>query len=123
MNPHNLAVGQKLWFVERDHMGRARGGSLREVTKVGRQWAHLGDNCRIDITTLRAFYAGHESPDRAYLSKADFDAENALVKAWGEFFRKCHHLYRPPAGVTIADIAEAARVLRLGPVAENGDFS
>lgn len=113
-NPHKLAVGQKLWFVETDHMGRARGGSLREVTKVGRQWAHLGDNLRISMETLKA-----DSPDyslaRAYLSKEAFDAENALVRAWDQFLRACQHRGLPPAGVTVENIAEAARLLCVKP--------
>jgi hypothetical protein len=118
-NPHKLAVGQKLWFVETDHMGRARGGSLREVTKVGRQWAHLGDNLRISMETLKVDSPGY-SFARAYLSKEAFDAENALVRAWDGFLRTCHHLPKPPDGVTLADIQEAERVLRVRRGVPNG---
>ena len=113
MNPHKLAVGQKLWFVETDHMGRARGGSPRTVTKVGRQWAHLGDNCRIELDTLKQDGHGFNSPGRAYLSKLAWETEHQLERAWDRLTRACRDRLNPPDGVTWENIEQAARLLRL----------
>lgn len=113
MNPHNLAVGQTLWFVAQDSLGRSLGGTPIKIKKIGRQWAETGNGGKINLETLKPHPLGYPSHGQAYLSKEDWDAANALTRAWELFLRACHHLPKPPDGVTVGDIEMAAERLRV----------
>jgi hypothetical protein len=119
-NPHKLAVGQKLWFVARDSIGRSLGGTPITIKKIGRRWAETGNGGRISLETLKPDPTGYPGQGQAYLSKEAFDAENALVRAWDQFLRACQHRFKPPDGVTLMDIAQAEIWLRLRPEKPNG---
>ena len=82
----SLSVGQTLWFVPAD----LRYTQPREVTLtgVGRRWATFkipGREVRIEKTTLRE--EGNNS-GRCYLSRAEWDAQQARIAAWTELRRK-----------------------------------
>ena len=105
-----LQEGQKLWWV----YSSSRRGQPREVTvtKVGRKWAQIDNNCRIDIETLLADGGDHMSPGGCYLSKDIYDAEVALQKAWSGMKRDIQ--YAPiQDGVTVVDIEAARTLLRM----------
>lgn len=112
MNPHNLAVGQKLWFVEMDQLGRTRGGSPVTLKKIGRCWAQTNGGIRIHLETLNAVEPGYPL-GRAHLSKEAYAAENLVERAWRTLARALNSKFHAPDGVTIEDMAEAARLLRL----------
>lgn len=112
-----LKVGQKLWWVPSQRYA----GSQREVTveKVGRIWAQLSERSRIDKQTLIADGGEYMSPGRCYLSKAEYDEHIERVTAWNSFVYTVRYQSMPD-GVTIADITEAAKLLRIELIARDG---
>lgn len=110
-----LQEGQKLWWVYSSN----RRGQPREVTvtKVGRKWAQLDNNCRIDIETLLADGGDYMSPGCCYLSKDIYDSGVALQKAWSEMKRDIQYA-STPEGVTVVDIQAARTLLRMPSNAE-----
>lgn len=112
-----LKVGQKLWWVPNKRWG----GPQREVTveKVGRIWAHLNERNRIDKQTLIADGGEYSSPGRCYLSKAEYDEYIERVTTWNVFAATVRYKEMPD-GVTVADITEAAKLLRIELIARDG---
>lgn len=108
-----LKVGQELWWVP----ARAYGSQcMVEVYKVGRKWALLSNKHRINVDTLIAENDVHTYPDRCFLSKNDYDNNGFRVAAWVTVLStllSLKHQYRMPEGVTLADIAQARKLLRL----------
>lgn len=105
-----LQEGQKLWWVYSSN----RRGQPREVTitKVGRKWAQLDNDKRIDLETLVAD-AGQYSPSGCcYLSREEYEQAEALAKAWSNLKRDLQYARRPD-GVTIGDIEAARQMLWL----------
>lgn len=77
-NPHNIKVGQELWFVPTRYGSKKREHALT-VTKVGRVWAevtggHVG--WRFDLETLQIDGKDYTSPGTVYLNKEVWFAEN-----------------------------------------------
>ena len=105
-----LAEGQKLWWVP----NRSRFAQQKEVTvtKVGRKWAQLDNNERIDIETLVAD-AGQYSPNgHCYVSRESYEESVALSNAWSNMKRDLQY-GASPDGVTIEDIEKARQLLKL----------
>ena len=104
-----LKVGDRLWFVPNER----RGGDPYEVEvrSVGRKWASIAppgwhrEEYRIDITTLGADGGKYSSPGRAYRDRAEYEAKQALFKAWSGFLDTLNR-WRPPSHLTASDIAE-----------------
>ncbi len=98
-----LEVGQKLWWVPSHHPKLAC-----EVTviKLGRKWATLNNQYRIDMATLCADGGQFSSPGRCYLSQKRHEEEVVRDQAWAEFREDISHRYRVPSHLTIEDIAD-----------------
>jgi hypothetical protein len=115
-NPHNIKVGQKLWFVPwREH--RKRGDV--EIVRVGRKYgalntagsASIGHNDRLNLESLRVEVDGYGTVGQCYLDREEYERREAAYKAWSAL--KAAIGYRCPEGVTVEDIAQARRLLRL----------
>lgn len=101
-----LQIGQELFWVGSQ---RHSPNGIVTVTKVGRKWATLSNDHRIDLETHRADGGGYQSPGRTYPSEAAYVAEqitklNKLKERMG---------WTAPKGVKIQDVYEAARLLGL----------
>lgn len=105
------AVGQKLWWVPTDTRDHNYALEIT-VTKVARKWADTDNQYRIDVTSWRADGGDYRSPGRCYLSKAEWDEEQAADKAWLEVANAVWRGSRRE-GVTIDDIHKAAALLGL----------
>jgi hypothetical protein len=106
-------VGQKVWVEY--YQNRADGGIKLEVTKVGRKWVELGigkGRYRVEIGSTQIDGGNYSSPGRVWPSKADADAYQDLVKAWGDLRRRVDS-YSPPEGLTLEALAKASEVLGL----------
>lgn len=105
-----LTVGQKLYWVPFDGHHHQEG----EVTvlSVGRRWAKLSNQSRIEIETLRGDAGHYAVPGRCWLSKQDYmqatRAEAAWTALWKQFDR-----HRRPECVTYEHILAAAQLLGL----------
>lgn len=107
-NPHNLQVGQKLYFVHADPR-RGTEGEEMTVTKIGRKWADTAHARgyawhKINMETLSADGGQYSPPGRAYLSKTDHEEETRLQDAWRVFQGLVP--YQVPAGMTLDRIKE-----------------
>ena len=105
-----LIEGQKLWWVPQRH----RNANEKEVTvlKVGRKWAQLDNNERIDIETLVADAGQYSSSGCCYLSREEYEQCKALTQAWSKLKHDLQY-WRNPEGVTIGDIEAARKLLGL----------
>ncbi len=103
-------VGQKLWWVWSD----PRTGDPKSVTieKVGRKWITLSNGHRIDKESMRADGDGYASPGCCYMSETEYQVAKMRAFLWSDLRRKVE-FGAVPNGVTIADIREAARLLRI----------
>lgn len=120
MSKHDLKVGQMLWLVG-SHHGRPKEycGEEIEIVKVGRDWAYFGPSgqSRLRLESLRLDGGGYNSPGRAYLSREACEVERDTDKAWEKMSVAVHGRYGRPDGVTLADVEQAMKLLRLLPSA------
>lgn len=102
-----LKIGDRLWYVPGN-----RNGSPRHVTvlSVGRKWADIGGGTRISIETLKADGGKYTSPGTCYPSKEEYEAEQALDRAWRRFENMVRYS-SCPAGIRMSQIENAARAL------------
>lgn len=103
-----LTVGQKLWLVR----GHRKQNNQREVTvtKVGRKWAEIGFEGRIDMDTLTVDSGGYMSSGACYQSKEDYDRFIALQGAW-QAFRDRVSREHGPAQITVDELRRCANII------------
>lgn len=106
-----LKPGDTLVFVASDR--RDEGPYNVTVERVGRRWAYLSNCERIDLGTMWAEVGAFGPAGRCYRSLAEYEEKVAVARAWQKFRTGYGISYLLPAGVTVADIREAARLLRL----------
>lgn len=99
-----LKLGQELWRVARYRYSDA---GIVKVVKIGRRWATLDNDERIDKATLRLA----EGNGGVWPSKDAYDRHLALETAWQAFRRLMDRQYRIPDGVGLNQIENAARAL------------
>lgn len=105
-----LSIGQKLWWVP--HQRKWQQPKEVTVLKVGRKWAQLDNNERIDLETFIADAGQYSSPGRCYLSQEEYEAKVTIGSAWSNLKRSIDYK-SPPDGVTVEDIEAARQLLRL----------
>lgn len=91
-NPHNLQVGQVVWFEPNDK--RSRGHEMT-VEHIGRLWAATKDRYRIELTTLEVDGGPYSSPGRVWLSRDECEAETALDARWRKLYARFAYSGRP----------------------------
>lgn len=104
-----LKVGQELWWVPSYDM---KPYSVT-IKKVGRKWAELNNHPRININTLEADGGHYASPGRCYLSKQDYDDVQDILLALTQIRHALGGKNINTSGMTMADIAQARKLLRL----------
>lgn len=110
-NPHNLQVGQTLYYVANDRRDAHRDGGA-EITKIGRQWATVCIaycNARVDLETLEVDGGNYSSPGRCYLSREAWELERKTERALDDFKVEVARLYA--TDITLEQIDQARRVL------------
>jgi|GEM_PF-2459142 len=111
-NPHNLVVGQVLYYAPYDQRG---GSKPRDVVvlSIGRKWAYISDghDARIDLKTLVRDSGEYSPRGQIYLSQAVYEAEVKMNADWRSFRQQIDVLYSPPAGISHEDIAQIRRLL------------
>lgn len=124
-NPHNLKVGQKLWFVG------ARGFRNEyevEIINVGRVYASISRAGRIFLDTLLVDGGGYSSPGRCYLSRDAWDAEKSRDLAWANIRSAISQQHSTPKDFDPIKLAEISKLLgvyieeaKWPPVKRSGD--
>lgn len=107
-----LVEGQELWFVpQQRYLGKPR---FVTVTKVGRVWAQISEGgYRINKDTLAVDGQGFTSPGKCYASRELYEAETQRQETWSDLRRKIDRTWGAPDYVTAADIAAAAKLLKI----------
>lgn len=104
-----LVVGQELFW---QGTGNDKGKNyLVKVEKIGRRWADLSNSHRIDMATMRADGKHFSSPGTCWLSQAHYEAKVLTGRAFTNLKNKM--AWEPADGVTIQDVYEAAKLLRI----------
>lgn len=110
-----LEAGMTLWYVRRgrgfNDMPPEDLGCEVRVVSVGRRWAALDNDVRIDMATLAADGGDYQSPGQCYVSQVAFQDHVRLNMAWHELRRLVQWETRPPKGVTLAQVHNAMRSL------------
>jgi hypothetical protein len=99
-----LTTGQQLYRV-----GRWRNSESFAVSvmKIGRKWATISTDEKIDKITLSL----QEGAGSVWLSKDHYELSLIREKAWQAFRKLMDHQYRIPDGVSVNQIENAARAL------------
>ena len=116
-NPHNLQVGQKLYFPGSKF---ARERELT-ITWIGRIWATTErDRERLNLETLYIDGGAYSSPGRVWLSKAEWDAYANVQLAWNNLHARLRQQgYHCPEGMTLQAIDQIERLI-FHPKAQQG---
>jgi hypothetical protein len=121
-NPHNLAVGQELWFEPRSSGLRNGEGSVVTIATVGRTWATLSKRhdggarqMRIDLKSLVADGAGWNSPGTCHMNRAEHLREKYRLRLWQDLNAGLRNIpsYSTPATVSTGELLEVMRLLNL----------
>lgn len=112
MSAKKFYVGQVLWYVPFKGYGRGSPGEVT-VKSVGRKWVTLSDNDRFDANTMLVDGRGYSSPGRLWLSKEEQEAHADLHNAWRAMRKHFDGLSYAPEGVTLNDIQQARKLLRI----------
>ncbi len=112
-NPHNIVVGQKLYYVPNRHNSS---GAAREVTveKVGKKWIAIDFGHRIEIGTLIADGGKYSSPGCCFLSKKHYDEIVMLNVMWGDTRKLFDHRYSRPDHITEKDMIYITVIMERG---------
>lgn len=109
-----LTVGQQLWWVP-NHCRHSDKPKFVTVEKVGRKWAQLSSNDRIDVVTLVADGNGHgyTSPGSCYLTREEYESKLAKNRAWLKLhtFIESRSYRGAPDSVTLENIEAAGKLL------------
>ena len=106
MTKHALNVGQELWYVPGDCPKNARSVT---VTAVGRKWAHLSTDERLNIETMHVEHWDHT---KCFLSQEDYMQQVATYNAWRNLRDAISRRPRPDC-VGVDAIRQAASLLGL----------
>lgn len=101
-----LTEGRSVWWVPIYHPSR---GSTVTVVKVGRVWATLSNGHRANVKNGVVDGGGDTAPAELFDSEESWRAEVEVKRAF-RILRNCLP-YTPPPGVTVDDIAAAAKLL------------
>jgi hypothetical protein len=104
----SFAVGQTVVYAPNDK--RASASDLT-ITAVGRKWVTLSNQLRFDRATLLIDDRPFSSPGRIYRSRDEYNTAVAIKDAWVGLVRALG--YEPVAGVTLADLKAARKLLRV----------
>lgn len=116
-----LTIGQKLYYVPSNRFRHTNPHEVT-VTATGRKWVTIEIDSvtkrtmRFESTDTRMYLDGgqHSSLGRCYLSKEDYETEQAINARWRSFAKwiECHR-GDAPHGVTIERIEQAEALLKV----------
>lgn len=109
-NPHGLKVGQRLYIAPNTH---SHTPCYETITlSIGRRWANIGSNGRVDLETLLLDGGQYTSPGKAYFSKNEYQEMAAKEAYWLELRNRLP--VNPPA-VSMETLKEIAEMIGLKP--------
>lgn len=104
-----LQVGQKLWYVPADGRDAHRSRYVT-VTSIGRKWADLDINSRVNLETLwMEARRGYPSNGQCYVSKEAYEEEVGRQRLWRSIRDAIG--WSAPSGITTDAIRQAAALL------------
>ena len=108
-----FTVGQKLWMVLFDYYDEHMAGQEVVITKVNRRYLVINyRNSKVEKSTLRIAGGVYGTIAQCYLSKEDHEKAVELRDTWKVFCQRMRS-WRMPEGVTVEDIREAMKLLKL----------
>lgn len=106
---NTFEIGQTVFYTDNDRKGRIYPS---KVESIGRKWVNLEKHAgRFDKETMLLDGGQYSSPGKVYLSEEVYRNELAVEDLWKKFREA--YTYRAPEGVTVDNIREAARLLKL----------
>jgi hypothetical protein len=113
MSNPKFTIGQTVYKIRPSHDVTAPAiVTPLTITRIGRKWVEAGEY-RFDLNTLQIDGGGYNH-GHVYLSPEEYETEQAIRRAWGEFTRKLQW-GPPPKGVTLEAIEQAAKLLEPKP--------
>lgn len=112
-NPHNIVVGQELWFVPTRY-GNEKIERTLTVTKVGRVWAEVTGGYvgwRFDLETLQIDGKDYTSPGTVYLDRAVWDLKKKRSQLWSAIRNHVSNNNTVPSHVTVENLEEFLRLI------------
>lgn len=106
----NLVVGQKLWWVASNNQ---KTQYEVEVVKVGRKWATLDIDHKIDLEDWVADGGLYAPPGKCYASKEEYESECTLLNSWKELRQMVNSQHKPPKGINLEKIEQIKTILSL----------
>ena len=106
----NLVVGQKLWWVASNNQ---KTQYEVEVVKVGRKWATLDIDHKIDLEDWVADGGLYAPPGKCYASKEDYELECTLLDSWKELRQMVASHHTLPKGINLEKIVLICSILSL----------
>ncbi len=112
-NPHNIVVGQKLYYVPNRHNSS---GAPRNVVveRVGKKWITCNDCARLDIDTLCGDGGKYSSPGSCYLTKNHYDELVMLGSMWSDVQQLFKSTYSRPYHITKQDMIDITAIMERG---------
>ena len=105
-----LSIGQTLYWVSAQYL-REQPKEVT-VTKIGRKWAYLSNNQRIDTENLIVDGGDYIPSGSVYLSKEEYDRLRDISAAWSKL-RMDLQYSSLKMGITVEHITEARVLLGL----------
>jgi hypothetical protein len=109
----DLKVGQTLWYVPNNYGRHPQQGRTVTVEKVGRKWAYIDHNERVDIKTMWVDGGQYSSPGKCYPSKEAYDNMVACQTEWSGLI---DWMNRRDPTVSLDVLYEVKRILKVGAV-------
>lgn len=110
-NPHNFQVGQSLYLVPNRGCGYRCSGVV-SISKVGRKWATLDNDSKMDLQTLDIDGGGYSSPGKCYLSEQEYIEYKEKKDYW---LRLRNKIPISPPACTLETLKQVAALLGLQP--------
>lgn len=111
-HPNGWRVGMKVWSVITLNRRNGPDISEQEITKIGRKWIYIG-RLKFDADSLWIDGGKYANPGRVYTSLEEYEEQTELAKTFSELRQAIG--YTPERGVTVSDLKEVSRLLRLNP--------
>lgn len=99
-------VGQKLYYED---FADSKNNRYMTITRVTKGWLELGNKLRVSKTTLGVI---PEGSGRFFLTKEEYD-KYVLDSEFQSLRYRLHTCIHPSAGVTLEDVREARKLLRI----------
>ena len=105
-NPYNLKPGDWVYVARRNGTG-----APEKIVKVGRKWATLDGDYRVNLETLEIDGQWSTIRERCYVSVEHYEQERKRLALWRQL-REYVATFNPPASMTVERLEGILGALR-----------